>query len=292
MPIVVACPKCKAKYNLPDHLLGKPVQCKACDARFQVGQPQKALATRGKAGAVVASSLSPQQQAEMNRLGVQGPLKSRPDLFAGGPISPADPLANHVIEDPGFSEDVANSVDDEAAQPGEDNEFAAMFDNPAISQPKETKSKVDPLAQYLTDDYEEDLGSSIKARKRPSHETLWIKMSLVLPVFVLGFVLSFFTREVSIAVLGGGCVILAIVQLWLLVYGARLVSKNTGNTGLAVLAFIFLPYQLYCSIVYWSKPHPMKWFVLAFCSFFVVSGIATGLVIAALTLNLPGLFEA
>lgn len=291
MPLVVACPKCKAKYNLPDQLLGKPVQCKACNARFQVGQPKKNLATRAAGGAVVASSLSPQQQAEMNRLGVQGPLKSRPDLFAGGPISPADPLANHVIDDPGFSEDIANPVEDESAGSGEDSEFAAMFDNPAISKPKETKSKVDPLAQYLTDDFEEDSGS-LQVKKRPSHETLWIKMSLVLPVFVLGFVLSFFTREVSIVVLGGGCVLLAIVQLWLLIYGARLVAKNTGNIGLAILAFIFWPYQLYCSIAYWSKPHPMKWFVFAFCSLIVVDGIAGGIVGAALALNLPGLFEA
>ena len=82
MPLVVACPKCNAKFKLPDQLIGKPIQCKACQARFQVGKPRKALPDQsaGKAGTAVATStITPEQRAEMARLGVDGPLQSRPD---------------------------------------------------------------------------------------------------------------------------------------------------------------------------------------------------------------------
>ena len=106
MPLVVTCPQCNAKFKLPDQLVGKPVQCKACQARFQVGKPRKALPDQsaGKAGtAVTTRVVSPEQRAEMAKLGIDGPLQPRPELFGSGPISPADPLANHVVEDPGFA---------------------------------------------------------------------------------------------------------------------------------------------------------------------------------------------
>ena len=141
MPAVVACPKCKAKYNLPDQLIGKPVQCKACSTRFQVGQPRKALPDKSAGKAVVANPVSPQQRAEMAKLGIDGPFQPRPDLFVGGPISPADPLANHVVEDPGFATSDIEIQESEATEQEEQDDFAAVFINPAIAAPKKANPK-------------------------------------------------------------------------------------------------------------------------------------------------------
>ena len=281
MPAVVACPKCKAKYNLPDQLIGKPVQCKACSTRFQVGQPRKALPDKSAGKAVVANSLSPQQRADMAKLGIDGPFQPRPDLFAGGPISPADPLANHVVEDPGFATSDIEIQESETTEQEQQDDFAAVFANPAIAAPKNSKPKKDPLAQFMLKDDGEgslDMGSR---RQQPARAG-WLKMFLFLPVFLLAFILSFFAIRTSMVVFGITFLAVGIAGLVIQFNASRTVKSNTGSLALAIVAFLFVPLMLYYLIVHWSQPHPMKGYLFSIIALNVVSMIGFGLGVAAL----------
>ncbi len=281
MPAVVACPKCKAKYNLPDQLIGKPVQCKACSTRFQVGQPRKSLPDKSAGKAVVANPLSPQQRADMAKLGIDGPFQPRPDLFAGGPISPADPLANHVVEDPGFATSDIEIQESEATEQEQQDDFAAVFINPAIVAPKKSKPKEDPLAQFILKDDDDILSDVGPGRQQPG-KFGWLKMFLFLPVFLLAFVLSFFAIRTSMVVFGIAFLAVGIAGLVIQFNASRTVKKNTDNLGLAIIAFLFFPLMLYYLIVNWSQPRPMKGYLFSIIALNVVSMIGFGLGVAAL----------
>ena len=284
MPAVVACPKCKAKYNLPDQLIGKPVQCKACSTRFQVGQPRKALPDKSAGTAVVANPVSPQQRAEMAKLGIDGPFQPRPDLFVGGPISPADPLANHVVEDPGFATsatDLEKSESTEQEEQEEQEDFAAVFINPAITAPKKSKPKKDPLAQFLSKD-DDVVQSGGRSRQQRAEQAGWLKIALFLPVFLLAFILSFFAIRTSMVVFGLTFFVVGIAGLVILFNASRTVKKNTGSLALAIVAFLFSPLMLYYLIVHWSQPHPMKGFLFSIIALNVVTMIGFGFGVAAL----------
>ncbi len=281
MPAVVACPKCKAKYNLPDQLIGKPVQCKACSTRFQVGQPRKSLPDKSAGKAVVANPLSPQQRADMAKLGIDGPFQPRPDLFAGGPISPADPLANHVVEDPGFATSDIEIQESEATEQEQQDDFAAVFINPAIVAPKKSKPKEDPLAQFILKD-DDDILSDVGSGRQQPGKFGWLKMFLFLPVFLLAFVLSFFAIRTSMVVFGIAFLAVGIAGLVIQFNASRTVKKNTDNLGLAIIAFLFFPLMLYYLIVHWSQPHPMKGYLFSIIALNVVSMIGFGLGVAAL----------
>ncbi|MDG2185388.1 MAG: hypothetical protein P8K79_06890 [Mariniblastus sp.] len=281
MPAVVACPKCKAKYNLPDQLIGKPVQCKACSTRFQVGQPRKSLPDKSAGKAVAANPLSPQQRAEMAKLGIDGPFQPRPDLFAGGPISPADPLANHVVEDPGFATSDIEIQESEATEQEQQDDFAAVFINPAIAAPKKSKPKEDPLAQFILKE-DDDILSDVGSRKQQPGRVGWLKMFLFLPVFLLAFVLSFFVIRTSMVVFGIAFLAVGIAGLVIQFNASRTVKNKTGSLALAIVAFLFSPLMLYYLIVHWSQPHPMKGFLFSSIALTVVSMIGCGLGVAAL----------
>ena len=281
MPAVVACPKCKAKYNLPDQLIGKPVQCKACSTRFQLGQPRKALPDKSAGKAVAANPVSPQQRAEMAKLGIDGPFQPRPDLFVGGPISPADPLANHVVEDPGFATSDTDFEESESAEQEEQEDFAAVFINPAITAPKKSKPKKDPLAQFISKD-DDVVQPGGRARRQRSAQAGWLKIILFLPVFLLAFILSFFAIRTSMVVFGITFFVVGIAGLVIQFNASRTVKKNTDSLALAIVAFLFFPLMLYYLIVHWNQPHPMKGFLFSIIALTVVSMIGCGLGVAAL----------
>ena len=102
MSVVVACPKCQKKYKLPEKMLCKAIKCPSCNATFKVpapaagkqpGQPKAAAQPRDPQG----------DPATMKRLGLEGTIQKDPDLFAGAVAGGSDPLANHVVADPGFA---------------------------------------------------------------------------------------------------------------------------------------------------------------------------------------------
>ncbi len=132
MPTAVACPKCKTKYSLPDQLLGKPVKCKTCNTMFKVAAPVAGVAVK-KPASKTAAAIPQVNQAELARLGLDGPISRQPELFGEIPPRQAgNPLGNHVVVDPGFGE-VESPVAEEKATK---DAVAAIFKNPALESAK------------------------------------------------------------------------------------------------------------------------------------------------------------
>ena len=92
---IIACPKCGRQYQLKGDMTGKSLKCSSCEHLFKVGQnaPQAQVAQRRP-----SRSTPPPTPRLENNLG--GLSKLFPDQLPTGP----DPLANHIIEDPGFAE--------------------------------------------------------------------------------------------------------------------------------------------------------------------------------------------
>lgn len=112
MDQVTACPKCHKKYRVASQNVGKPMKCPACQATFRVAalpasaQPARPQGSAAKP-AVQAPAPVPQigpvaSAAEWKRVGLEGPLAPTPALFPQSVSHGADPLANHVVMDPGF----------------------------------------------------------------------------------------------------------------------------------------------------------------------------------------------
>jgi uncharacterized membrane protein YhaH (DUF805 family) len=110
---VTACPKCQKKYRIAAQNVGKPMKCPACQTAFKaiaVPVPRQAMAPTGPAQpaprspAPVPHAGPAASPAEWKRLGLEGPLAPAPSLFPAGVPSGPDPLANHVVMDPGFAQ--------------------------------------------------------------------------------------------------------------------------------------------------------------------------------------------
>ena len=109
MPIQTACPKCKKAYNLADNFLGKTVKCQACATPFMVRAPGQAVAaTASAAGRAPNVPAGSQPAQDLSRFDLDGPIiRKSTDIFSGSAAVSAaapDPLSNHVIADPGFTD--------------------------------------------------------------------------------------------------------------------------------------------------------------------------------------------
>ncbi len=154
MPAVVACPKCKTKYKLPDNILGKPIKCKSCGTAFQTKAPDAAksastTATKSKPAGTKASA------AELAKFGLDGPLRRQPDVFEGAtPISAKAPdTLGNLAADPGFVEQPLVKQSDEGNDDGQDP-MADIFANPALEAARakrENSQKVDPNKKEVSD---------------------------------------------------------------------------------------------------------------------------------------------
>ncbi len=96
MSQIVACPKCHKHYRIDDRAAGQKMKCPQCQTVFSA-----AAGVPGPAGATTAQprpSTAPSSPAR-----TRGQLVAGPQLFPNEVPTGPDPLANHVIEDPGFA---------------------------------------------------------------------------------------------------------------------------------------------------------------------------------------------
>ena len=150
MPVAIACPNCQTKYSIQDALLGRPVKCRKCGSVFNTEAPKPTnVAVPGPVQNQIAGPAragGPTDQ-ELAAAGLSGSIAGSQQLFEGGPFAGGDPLANHVVQDPGFRSSRTN-VEEEASQ--EELGFKDVMNNPALNKPTKTKKKIDPLSEYLT----------------------------------------------------------------------------------------------------------------------------------------------
>ena len=250
MPAVVACPKCKKKYKLPDKMLGKGVKCTECQTQFKTPAP-KATVTAAKAdqrraaAAQKAAESKARQTQDLAALGVDGVIE-RPvtDVFAGlgtaGMKGTPDPLANHPLEDPGFGDGAEQAIAPAVAEKPDDP-LSSMFANPALAK-KDKKRH-----------------SSGKGKKKGEGfgSQVWLYLSVVfIPIFAVLLVLSL-TKAVDsntislITMIAYGVFYLAMfaVSIW----GFIRIYQVTESVVLLLLSiFLFFPifYVLYKN---WSE---------------------------------------
>ncbi len=252
MPVAVACPKCKKKYSLPDELLGKPVKCTSCATQFKTPARTAPGPAAAKAATVAAARAAAQQKArelaqknaaELKKLGVDGLIQRAPDVFAGTTSMQGtpDPLANHMIEDPGFGDRTsALAAIESGVLP--DNPLASMFANPALEKPKTRKNPS---------------GSKPRKKKRPKwHAQPWfLLVAIFVPVHVIVLVLLTQTQwipaniapTIAWVVIG----IFALVNLMVALWGLSVVAAE--GDGLQVALCVLVPgYMIYFIIMHWS----------------------------------------
>jgi len=166
MPFQVSCPGCNTSYNLADEMRGKAIRCKKCSKAFRTSANTSAATSgqTGKAapmpsqGAARPSAVGPgaaregaAKTAVPNAIRAAAPNSRRPgasprpqpvnefgldeiakdDVFAGAAPPPNyDPLANHVVQDPGFA-----YVDPSKYEKKQTQDFDnSLYYNPAVSE--------------------------------------------------------------------------------------------------------------------------------------------------------------
>ncbi|QEG22526.1 RDD family protein [Mariniblastus fucicola] len=131
MSLIVACPNCQTRYNLPEKFQGKKIKCKSCGKPFSATfrAASGAAATPSQA-AQRAASVDPQ---ELNKMGI-GAIKRQADPFAAPAYNGPDPLRNHVVQDPGFGMpgQMRGQENENAEESDLDPDYASVVSNPYI----------------------------------------------------------------------------------------------------------------------------------------------------------------
>ncbi|MBL8890915.1 MAG: hypothetical protein JNL67_13120 [Planctomycetaceae bacterium] len=114
MPIATRCTHCGKAYQVAESTIGKQVKCQACGKNFVVSRTAEAVATPARTPGPTATSANADsaQRAKTAKMeaefGLQ-PLPPNPNqVFPSTeyqrPRNIPNPLANHVVEDPGFEQ--------------------------------------------------------------------------------------------------------------------------------------------------------------------------------------------
>ena len=268
MPALVACPKCKKKYKLPDNVLGKGVTCTQCGTQFKTPAPTAQRSMVDPRQAAAAQQARTRQAKALNALGVQGSIEKPADLFSNSAGMPgtADPLANHVIQDPGFGDGA-----DLALRPKEidkpDDPNAAMFSNPALVKEKKKKS-----------------AKAKKAKKKTPSEWYLQPWFMMLAIFIplfgasIALILSNIIQSETAAILayinvGGFGLANVAIGIW----GISLVAEDGDDIQVALCRFVPF-YLFFYVIVHW---HSMKHFAYASIVSFILSPLAFVILIIA-----------
>lgn len=255
MPTAATCPKCKAKYSLPDQLLGKPVKCKSCNTMFKVAAPKAARAAKQPARKPVAA-IPQANQAELAQLGLDGPITRQPELFGEIPPPQAgNPLGNHVVVDPGFGEVEASVVAEKEAKEA----VAAIFRNPALEQ------KAKPVAKK-SNKKKRSLITSDDEKKSSNQMLLLFSLAIVLSlVATISTPMMFrISTAVKIYVFGVmpfmGVVSLAVTVWWL--FRCWQSRTTVGNFLLILIPFYIFVYSFNRDKLPWTKEPLICWLVV------------------------------
>ena len=217
MPFNVNCPGCNHRYNLSDEFRGKAIRCKKCNAAFRLPAAQPA------ATATTATNAAP---------GTPQPKT---------PQQGNDPLANHVVADPGFAEiDPSRFA---SKEPVGDQNFAesmAAFDAPTVRSKSNGSGKESP-------------STGKKFVGSPSFYAL-----------IVGSVLLIICSVVAFLIPQGPWIVMACVAVFVIVANVAqifAIHDVYSRTPDKLILYLFVPfYQLYYIFKYWD--HTKNIFIL------------------------------
>lgn len=181
MSLIVACPNCQTRYNLPQNFQGKKVKCKSCGKPFaaSVGAARVQTKPAPTAKADEGQDIDPNELAKM---GI-GAIRPNADPLASPAHHGPDPLRNHVIQDPGFGLPGTPETSAQTADSSNLEGYEAVVSNPYIKTPK-------PSAHVAEED-EAVPGKKKKKRKKKVHPA--VKDSLdkaTMTLLIVGVIIS------------------------------------------------------------------------------------------------------
>ena len=257
MPTAVACPNCQQKYSLPDNLIGKPVQCKKCNKKFQIGKP-KAAAGPAAANNQANQAKRQAKTAALRQMGLDQ-LNDSPDLFGSAPPPTHDPLANHVVHDPGFGQATTYVAGPEE----EPHQYADLFENPEVAKKKKRKSA--DLSKY---NLEEDV-IPVPVMRQPWCILLVIFGMMAALTGIIYISTYEWGKPMGFANLVLVCTVSAILNLWFLV-----AFFKSQPTTFEIVGFFFIPF--YAFVIMFTKFQQLKSVILAIIVnwiFLIIAGI-------------------
>ena len=131
---VVACPKCQTKLKLSSEMLGKAIRCNSCQAAFRTPAPSSKKKPSGKSSKRSEPAVNGAKASKDTKK--KKPKTLEDEIFGSGPPRPGtpDPLANFVLEDPGFSSTELPGQDNEADDSNDDlfADRQHLLNNPAL----------------------------------------------------------------------------------------------------------------------------------------------------------------
>ena len=278
--ISFACQKCGRKLKVKAELAGKQAKCPGCGNPLRVPTPKGAAtksATTNRSAKEkpqqVAAGPAKTKQAEQDEFGLGRLGGGEDELFGGATPTPANakhnPLANHVVADPGFAH--TDHMISDTPKGGDSEEGFAR--NPLLVQME--KEQEAARQQQATLQSLHTTKSSDNPLKSPTVLVGLLFGIMIFVVAIVGFsvnagVGAFLAVLVMMAASAGSLG----VQIW----GLVLVAKTADeNKGLHIVLFLFIPfYNLIYTFKNWQA---MKGYFGCLCVIVVTSMLASGLMV-------------
>lgn len=281
---IIACPKCKKKYQVTTEMSGKKMKCPACSAQFVL--QFKSSATKQPAAKVekvpprtpqsAGKSAGPSQD-DFKKLGLDGPLQREAELFpeSNTPTQGQVVLENYAA-DAGFGYVDPNRF---VVDPGNQVDENPLLANPALTHAQQL------AAEIRADNIDEEHDKEEEERKQ-SFMTV-IALSVLLCVFTIVLGVLLITGVIPRPVTGWMIFTLfGIFQIAGAVYYVMFLVRGFERTPtFEVLLAMFVPmYVVVYLIRFWKDVgyEAMSWIILSAGMFVAALLLVATIIIGAM----------
>lgn len=282
------CKSCGKKYKVKASMAGKQVKCPGCSTPLTIPSPsaQKAAASGGQQTKAQAAKAKSRTLARSGgeELGLAGPLTNEADVFSNVEAMPDNPqynpLANHVVTDPGFA--LGGPDLDELDLGDADEQFAK---NPIVAERE--RAEEEALRQYRA--LESTAPATAESSKSGvSPGIVFIVLSVMAAIIgsILGLTMS---AQIGVMVPLIGLFALNFAMIGVQIWALFLVARNEQeNATLQVVLFLFVPF--YNLIYSFMNFQAMKSYLLTLLLAFISSMLLVGTLILIPFFGKDGVF--
>ena len=187
-------------------------------------------------------------------------LNATPDLFGSTPPPTHDPLANHVVHDPGFGEATTYVAGPEE----EPHEYADLFSNPELVGKKKKRGAAD-LSKYGV----EDEVIPVSPLKQPWCILLIMCGLMAAITLIVHFSTYEWGRPMGFANIVFLCIASGVINLWFLV-----AFFKSEPTTFEIIGFFFIPFfPLYILITKFDQLKGVFYAIIVNFVFLIIGGV-------------------